>query len=89
MGEEIARLHELGALPHYGGPSPGAVRASGLPYGASKTHLMVRNLWKDVKKGRVLVVRADAINADTPMIPTTTKTAVKKCPDRTASTDHL
>ena len=38
LGEEIARLYELGAPPHCGGTSPGAVRVSGLPYYESKPH---------------------------------------------------
>ena len=87
LGEEIARLHELGALPHYGGPSPGAWRVSGLPYDESKTTLMVSKLWKEVRKGRVLVVHAGAIPVDMPLIPTPTTTVVKKLPDRTISTD--
>ena len=87
LGEEIARLHELGALPNYGGPSPGAIRATGYPYGESETLLMASKLWGDVRKGRVLAVRADAIHADTPMIPTPSATVAKTLPDRTISTD--
>ena len=32
LGEQIARIHEVGALPRYGGTPPGDVRASGAPY---------------------------------------------------------
>ena len=37
LGEQIARLREVGALPYYGGPSPDTVRVSGLPYDESET----------------------------------------------------
>ena len=77
LGEEIARLRELGAMPHYGGPSPGVVRSSGLPYDNTKTPLMVSKIWKDVMNGRVAVVHSDAINPGVPMLPTPTTTDVK------------
>lgn len=77
LGEKIARLRELGEVPYYGGPSPGNGRASGLPYDASKTQLMASKLWGDVRKGRVLVVHADAIGAETPTTPTPPTTVVK------------
>ena len=87
FGGQIARLHEPGEQPQYGGPSPGAVRSSVLPYGESKTHPMVSKLWGDVGMGRLPVVHAGAIRAETPMTPTPTATAVGKFPDRAISAD--
>ena len=87
LGGEIAHLHEIGSLPHYGGISPGVQRPSGLPYDDAKTLLMVRKIWKDVRQGRVLVAHSDVIKPDAPLIPTTTTTVAKKLPDRTISTD--
>lgn len=84
---QIARIREVGALPYYGGTSAGNGRASGLPYDESKTHLAASNLWRDVRKGRVLVAHDDAISAETPIIPTPTATVAKKLPDRAISTD--
>ena len=45
LGDQIARLHEVGALPFYGGPPAGTDRVSVMPYGESKTHLMVSKIW--------------------------------------------
>ena len=87
LGGEIAQLHEIGPLPHYGGISHGAARPSGIPYDGAKTHLMVGETWKDVRKGRVLAAHCDSVRPDTPLIPTPTTTAVKKLPRRTTSAD--
>ena len=78
-GGGIAQLREIGALPHYGGAPPGASRPSGLPYDDSKPHLMVGEIWKDVRKGRVLAVHADASKPDAPLIPTPTTAALENC----------
>ena len=87
MGGQIARIHEVGALPHYGGTSAGAVRVSGLPYGDSASHLMEIKLWKDVRTRRVMVVHVDDVAPDNQAIPTTTTTDVEKLPDRELPTD--
>ena len=86
-GEEIAQLHELGAMPHYSGEAPVGNRTSGFPYDDAKTTLMVKKLRKDVQKGRVLVVHVEAVKPNTAVMATPTTTAVKKLPDRTVSTD--
>ena len=65
----------------------GDVRASGLPYGESETYLLVNKLRKDVRKGRGLVVHADAIRPETPISPTPDTTEAGNLPDSAISTD--
>ena len=87
LGEQISGLRDVGALPNYGGSSPGAVRSSGLPYDESKIYLAARKLWKDVRKGGVLVLHGDAINTENPMAHTPSTKAVRNIPDREISPD--
>ena len=78
MGEEIDRLHEIGAIPHYSGSAPEGNRTSRYPYVDSKTSVMVRKLRNDVQKGRVMGVHVDAVKPETPAIATPTTTVLKK-----------
>ena len=87
QGEEIALLHEIGAMPQYSGVAPVGNRTSGLPYDDAETTSTVKKLWKDVQKGRVSVVHVDDVEPDTPVMATPTTTALKKLPGRTVSTD--
>ena len=87
QGGEIARLHEIGAMPHYSGASPEGVRTSGLPYGDSETAPMVKKPRNDVQNGRGLVAHVNAAKPETPAMDTATTTVLKKLPDRTVSAD--
>ena len=87
QGEEIARLREIGAIPHYSGAAPEGDRTSGLPYGDAKTTLMVKKLRNDVQKGRVLAAHVNAAKPDTPVMATPTTTVLGKLPGGTASKD--
>ena len=60
---------------------------SGIPYYDSNIHLMVRKIWKDVRKGRVLEAHVETLRSDTPVIPAPTTAPLKKSTDRAISTD--
>lgn len=51
LGEEISALREIGAIPHYSGPSAEGCRTSGVPYGDSETSVTAHGIWKDAQKG--------------------------------------
>ena len=74
-------------MPFYEGGEPSGPRNSGFPYEASKTNLMVQNIWKDVTQGRVLIVPSLQVDKHAKAIQTPTTTAHKKMPDRTVSKD--
>ena len=86
LGDQIARLYEVGALPYYDGPSAGNDRTSGPPYDEPKTHFMVSKLRADVREGMVLAVRADSISPETPIIPTQTAIVPRILHGRTIAT---
>lgn len=46
LGEQLARMRTIGALPRFRGPPAGHPRPSGHPYDASKTVDMWRKIWK-------------------------------------------
>ena len=66
LGDEIAQLREIGALPHYGGISPWCGKTFRTTIRGCKTQLMVSKIWTDVRKGRVLVAHSDAVKPDSP-----------------------
>ena len=55
LADNNKNLHTIGALPHFRVLAPENPRPAGLPYDASKTLVMVEEIWSDVRAGRLLV----------------------------------
>ena len=87
VSESLIKIMSNGVCPSYYGPGPAETRQRGYPYQGTQPWEIIRNLWKLIAEGEMLICTSKTVSTKDAAEATPCCLIPKRNPDRTISAD--